>query len=467
MFLALAIGAAVGVATLLAFGRPDQHPSMAAVAASLGLTGLSVAELAPVEKEPPRFAHVPGHPRRRRSCPRQGAQPGGTLGRSPVPPLPLPPAEERRRRAPLHLVAPRRRARGPRVAAGTRRRRAHAASAAPSPRWAAIRCCSRSTTSTGSGLDTVAGESTTRCSARCGTRSSILRQHRIAHRDLRRSNIVVDDVRRGLDRRLRLQRGRGRRLAARCRRRAAPRRAHPRGRPGTRGRLRHSAVGRSTRCRSSLRLLQLNALSGATRSALRQRKGLLKELQTTVAQSKRRRPARVHPARTPRPQGDPHHRDARPRRLLPAAAVQRPSGHRRPGQGGELDLVRARDRWRRSSRTRAPRARCSARCRNASVSRRPSWPRSRRRSPARWHRRRSAAWRSTSRVPPEDRCRPGGRSPRGRAQRGGGHRDAHRSAVPCSSCGRASPRSSRSASPTSTCSSTASRSSPSWRSSPF
>ena len=36
--------------------------------------------------------------------------------------------------------------------------------------------------------------------------------------------------------------------------------------------------------RSSLPLLQLNALSGATRSALRQRKGLLKELQTTVAQ---------------------------------------------------------------------------------------------------------------------------------------------------------------------------------------
>ena len=50
VFLALAMGAAVGVATLLAFGRPDQHPSMAAVAASLGLTGLSVAELAPVEK---------------------------------------------------------------------------------------------------------------------------------------------------------------------------------------------------------------------------------------------------------------------------------------------------------------------------------------------------------------------------------------------------------------------------------
>ena len=35
---------------------------------------------------------------------------------------------------------------------------------------------------------------------------------------------------------------------------------------------------------SSLRLLQLNALSGPTRAALRQRKGLLKELQTTAAE---------------------------------------------------------------------------------------------------------------------------------------------------------------------------------------
>ena len=41
VFLALAIGAAVGVATLLAFGRPDQHPSAATVVASLGSAGIT------------------------------------------------------------------------------------------------------------------------------------------------------------------------------------------------------------------------------------------------------------------------------------------------------------------------------------------------------------------------------------------------------------------------------------------
>ena len=44
--------------------------------------------------------------------------------------------------------------------------------------------------------------------------------------------------------------------------------------------------------RSSLHLLQLNALSGATRSALQHDKGLLKELQTHGRRAVRRRPAR-------------------------------------------------------------------------------------------------------------------------------------------------------------------------------
>ena len=49
--------------------------------------------------------------------------------------------------------------------------------------------------------------------------------------------------------------------------------------------------------RSSLPVLQLNALSGATRTALQHHKGLLKELQHTVADRCQRRSAAVHDAR--------------------------------------------------------------------------------------------------------------------------------------------------------------------------
>src|SRR6185503_10295261 len=48
VFLALAIGAAVGVATLLAFGRPDQHPSAATVVASLATAGITATDLVAV-----------------------------------------------------------------------------------------------------------------------------------------------------------------------------------------------------------------------------------------------------------------------------------------------------------------------------------------------------------------------------------------------------------------------------------
>ena len=48
LFLAVAIGAATGAGVLLAFGRPDQHPTMAAIASSLGAAGMSVVSLEPL-----------------------------------------------------------------------------------------------------------------------------------------------------------------------------------------------------------------------------------------------------------------------------------------------------------------------------------------------------------------------------------------------------------------------------------
>ena len=47
IFFALALGTAVGVATLLAFGRPDQHPTRGAVAAALARNGLVALDLEP------------------------------------------------------------------------------------------------------------------------------------------------------------------------------------------------------------------------------------------------------------------------------------------------------------------------------------------------------------------------------------------------------------------------------------
>ena len=47
VFLALAIGAATGSAVLLVFGRPDQHPTMAAITSSLAASGLTVDRLSP------------------------------------------------------------------------------------------------------------------------------------------------------------------------------------------------------------------------------------------------------------------------------------------------------------------------------------------------------------------------------------------------------------------------------------
>jgi undecaprenyl-diphosphatase len=47
VFFALAVGAATGCAVLLAFGRPDQHPTAAAIASSLAASGLTITGLDP------------------------------------------------------------------------------------------------------------------------------------------------------------------------------------------------------------------------------------------------------------------------------------------------------------------------------------------------------------------------------------------------------------------------------------
>ncbi|HEX5586154.1 MAG TPA: hypothetical protein VFZ17_02505, partial [Acidimicrobiia bacterium] len=51
VFFALALGAAVGAAVLLGFGRPDQHPTMAAIAASLSVSGFAAQRLDPAEDD--------------------------------------------------------------------------------------------------------------------------------------------------------------------------------------------------------------------------------------------------------------------------------------------------------------------------------------------------------------------------------------------------------------------------------
>jgi uncharacterized protein (TIRG00374 family) len=45
LFLALPVGAMIGTAVLLVFGRPDRHPTLGAIAASLGDAGLAVTEV--------------------------------------------------------------------------------------------------------------------------------------------------------------------------------------------------------------------------------------------------------------------------------------------------------------------------------------------------------------------------------------------------------------------------------------
>ena len=294
-----------GAATLLAFGRPDQHPSLPAVARQpRRLPALAAAELAPVDVSR----------RGSRDFLATLADGGQVLAKVRSP-------EERSadllfriyRYLRLKNVGDERpfislrrsgRARGARVPARARRRRAHAAPARHRGGRRRLDAARATTTSTGTrSTRSRATRSTTRCSSRCGSRSRSCATHRIAHRDLRRSNIVVDDVGRALDRSTSafsevavadslLDADVAQLLAALTLAVGA----------GARGRHRARRCSASTRCARRSRLLQLNALSGATRSALRQRTRTAEG----AAGDRRgaavcRRSARVRAARTPRP----------------------------------------------------------------------------------------------------------------------------------------------------------------------
>ena len=283
IFLALAIGAASGAATLLAFGRPDQHPSLRAVAASLGAAGMVAADLGP----------SPVNRRGSRNFLVTLTDGGQVLAkvRSPAERsadllfrfyryLRLKNVGDERpfislRRAVEHeaLVSLQARDTGVR----TPRLRAIAEVGTDSMLLAFDHVDGRT-------LDAVGGDEIDDTMLQSlWEQIVVLRARRIAHRDLRRSNVVIDasgapwivdfgfsevavadslldaDVAQLLAA-LTLQVGPERAVDSAI-----------------------SVVGMDA-VRSSLPLLQLNALSGATRSALRQRKGLLKELQTTVAQ---------------------------------------------------------------------------------------------------------------------------------------------------------------------------------------
>ena len=49
LFLALPLGAAIGTAVLLVFGRPDRHPTLAGIATALDNAGLPVSEVRPAK----------------------------------------------------------------------------------------------------------------------------------------------------------------------------------------------------------------------------------------------------------------------------------------------------------------------------------------------------------------------------------------------------------------------------------
>jgi undecaprenyl-diphosphatase len=282
VFLALAIGAAVGVATLLAFGRPDQHPSAATVANSLAAAGLTATQLvatstgrrgtrnflATVDDAPPLLVKV-----------RSPAERSEDLLFRLYRWLRLKNVGDERpfvslRRAVEHEARVSLQARD--VGVRTPRLRAIAAVGADSMLLAYDHV-------DGETLETLDGSAIDDALLQgVWEQVSLLRSHRIAHRDLRRSNVVVDasGVPWLVDFRFsevavaeaRLDTDVAQVLAALTLCAGAARAVDS-----------AIAVLGAEPVRSSLHLLQLNALSGATRSALQHRKGLLKELQQTVA----------------------------------------------------------------------------------------------------------------------------------------------------------------------------------------
>ncbi len=74
LFLALPVGAMIGTAVLLVFGRPDRHPTLGAIAASLRDAGLPGHRGPRGQGRRPRLHPLLRHPRRRHGTVRQGAR---------------------------------------------------------------------------------------------------------------------------------------------------------------------------------------------------------------------------------------------------------------------------------------------------------------------------------------------------------------------------------------------------------
>jgi undecaprenyl-diphosphatase len=282
VFLALAIGAAVGVGTLLAFGRPDQHPSAATVAHSLAAAGLLATDLvtldtgrhgsrnflATVDDGPQLLVKV-----------RSPAERSEDLLFRLYRWLRLKNVGDERpfvslRRAVEHEALVSLQARD--VGVRTPRLRAIAAVGSDSMLLAYEHIDGE----TLEALDPDVIDDTLLRGV--WEQLGLLRTHRIAHRDLRRANVLVDASRVPwlVDFRFsevavaeaRLDTDVAQLLAATALVVGAARAVDS-----------AIAVLGVEPVRSSLHLLQLNALSGATRSALQHHKGLLEELQQTVA----------------------------------------------------------------------------------------------------------------------------------------------------------------------------------------
>ena len=282
VFLALAIGAAVGVATLLAFGRPDQHPSTATVAASLATAGLVITDLRAITTgrggSRDFLATLDDGTRllvKVRSPAERSADLLFRLYRS----LRLKNVGDERpfvslRRAVEHEALASFQARD--VGVRTPRLRAIAEVGSDSMLVAFDHV-------DGETLESVDADTIDDTLLRTvWEQVEVLRAHRIAHRDLRRTNIVVDEsgvpwlVDFGFSEvavdDARLDADVAQLLAALTLNVGAARAVDA-----------TIAVLGVEPVRSSLHLLQLNALSGTTRSAMQHHKGLLKELQQTVA----------------------------------------------------------------------------------------------------------------------------------------------------------------------------------------
>ncbi|MET0275745.1 MAG: flippase-like domain-containing protein [Acidimicrobiia bacterium] len=283
VFFALALGGAVGAAVLLAFGRPDQHATLSAIRASLVAAALPVM----------RLESVPSSSLGSRAYVATRADATELYCKVASP--------EERSADVLSRVYRSLRLKNvgdERPFWSLRRNVEHEALASLQARDVGVRTPRMRTISEvgtdsmliaydrleGAPLETVDASTIDDALLHAiWEQVAILRSHRIAHRDLRRANLMIDpggtpwlvgfafsDV--AVDDSL-IDADVAQLMAALALSVGAARAVDS-----------AIAVLGTDAVRTSLRLLQVNALSGATRASLRDQKGLLKELQTTVAQ---------------------------------------------------------------------------------------------------------------------------------------------------------------------------------------